>query len=703
MRRIITDPNEMWDIARAYQGMSFAFDTETSGLNFRKDRLLGIALYFENGDAFYLAAEHTVKLWDGRIKLVNYIPRSDLRTALAPLFSQHDVLMIAHNSKFDMHFMERIGLTIDGQLFDTLLAAQLLDENRKNGLKDLSYMVGIVYDKYMELSEYEGFSKREFLGVPLDKGAQYAMNDVEATFKLHGLFSQQLREEKVKNKFLIEVFNNIWMPLLVTLQQMEGRGIALDIELVKRIREDYVTRAAELERNVRIMGLKMLTERYTPETIPSLYVKMFPKELAEEVYTNEQGQQVIDVEGVQIPVWKPTPRSAERWYEFNTGSGNQIYDLIFKYSGVRIPTEIELKRTKSGEKYSVDKDNLETLIFFAEDEPPQFLYDVLEWRKATKFIGTYLDRFLADADPDDYNSITTLFNQAASEQGRGGTATGRLSSSNPNLQNIPSRGEVGKLARSMFVARPGYVLIVADYSQMELRVLAHYSQDPELLAAFKEEKDLHILTGAAFARMTYEELYEAYHAGDPKAKELRQLGKTGNFALTYGMGAKKFRRYLLVNNKLDITEEQAQEWIDGYNAMYKVATEWKQRVWKHVRTAGYVGTIGGRKRRLPEAFSREGWRRGRAERQGVNAIIQGSCGDIICDAMPPMQKALRAIGGSLLLQVHDELVAEVPAEYEAVGIKIMDTFMNGYGLVNELSLPLLADAHAGPNWGSAKG
>lgn len=268
-------------------------------------------------------------------------------------------------------------------------------------------------------------------------------------------------------------------------------------------------------------------------------------------------------------------------------------------------------------------------------------------------------------------------------------------------QNIPSRGEVGVKARSMFVASEGMDLIVADLGQAELRMLAHYSQDEALMLAFEEGRDLHIVTGAAFGRKTYEELKEGVDAGEQWAKDLRSLGKTGNFALTYGMGPTKFQRYLLVNNKYEVTVQQAAEWIDSYNQMYEGATEWKRRVINFVRRHGYVQTYKKRKRRLVGAMSGNQMIRGRAERQAVNAVIQGSVGDVMSESMPYVQSAIVPLGGHLLLQVHDELVAEAPKETSSLCARLMEELM--VGLCNpHLRVPQVAQAHIAHSWGEAK-
>lgn len=700
-RKLITNINDVRTLVAKHRGQRFSADTETSGLSFRRDRLLGIALYFEDNSSYYIAIEHTMPRWDGTTYLETFLDIPELSFTLSPLFADTEQIVVMHNAKFDMHFLHKSGLYVRGRLFDTLLAAQLLDENRSNGLKELAASMGFVYGKFVDMKKYEGFGSKEILGVPLPQVARYAMNDVRATWMLYERFAQELADEQMQ-----EVFNGIWMPLLPVLQEMEARGIALDLEKVRAIREQQVELRDRLERKLIQVGMDYIMKRYAPEDVPALFYKthMATEEDMENSYKRDDGVLVTERDGLQHPIIThdmigKTKAFRPRIVVFNIGSSKQKQALIFQWSGVEIPTEIPLKLTKTGE-YSTDKDNIETLIFYAKGDPPEFLQDALDWAKADKFIGTYLDRFLADADPVD-NSITTSFNQAVGDSGKGGTKTGRLSSNSPNLMNIPSRGEIGDHARAMFIARPGYKLVVADYSQMELRMMAHYSQDPVLLQAFADGQDLHILTGASIPGITYEELKARYEEGEAEAKKLRGLGKTMNFALNYGMGPLKFKRFLLVNNKVEVSLEEAKQWIEQYNNLYAVATAWKEDVRRDVRRDGYIYTIAGRKRRLPGIYSDVKWMRAYAERQGVNAIIQGSCGDVICESMIHIQPFLRSIGGSLLLQVHDELVSEVPEQHVEMAKAGKELMMTGF-INSKLRCPMVAEAKAGDSWYSAK-
>jgi DNA polymerase-1 len=371
----------------------------------------------------------------------------------------------------------------------------------------------------------------------------------------------------------------------------------------------------------------------------------------------------------------------------------QLRALLFQWHDVSVRTDIDLNLNAKGE-ISADKDTLKVLAYELGESAPQVLSDILEYRKCSKLISTYLKPFIEKSDPTDHHCMRTSFNQAS-------TDTGRLSSSGPNLQNQPSRGPEGKLIRSCFVARPGHMLVVADYNMMELRMAAHFSRDAEMMRAFREGLDLHTLTAAGQTGWTYETVAEALEAGDPEMKAARQIGKTSNFGLLYGMGPKKFQRFLLVQNGTKVTYDEAWNLIEFFNDTYSGITKWKRQVERFAQQHGFVTTLRGRKRRLPDIYSEDMAKVRTAQRQAVNAVVQGSCADIICEAIPAIQQAMKEFGGSLLLQVHDELVAEVPEQYAESAARIMERLM--VERVNqELRVPLSVEAGIGKDWSSAK-
>lgn len=685
-QRVISDPADITAIVFPRLGQDFAFDVETTGLNPRKDRLCGLALTFSDEASYYFVLQHTRQLPSGDVVLEQHIPIERFIQHLQPLFAQEQVTMVAHNAKFDLHFLSAAGMRVRGRLADTMLAAQLINENREVGLKELAPSVGINQKHYQSMVDFPGYGKNEFLGVKLDNATDYAMKDTLATWRLWVQYRSELSREGVEH-----VFRDVWMPLLITLQQMEAKGIALDLDKVTATREHYLKVAEEHEHKVSLEGLKMVLERY-PDEVPSKYLAPVCEVYPDVDVDNETIIYVSD--SITLPIIrKPNKAYRPRTIRFKAGSTDHLGELIYDHYGLELPSHLRIKQTQNGK--TVSKDALDVMIHELGDEAPPVLQSIVKWRKAEKFIGTYLDRFLEDADRDDHNAIRTTFNQHV-------TDTGRLSSNGPNLQNIPSRGEEGKQARDMFIARPGHSLVVADYSMMELRMLAHYSQDPNLLSAFVDGKDLHILTGAQQAGLDYDDLKNRIDNGDPEAKQLRSIGKTSNFGLTYGMGSKKYQLLLLTQNGVEVTEKEAQRLIDAYNETFAGAMLWKKRVVQYAQKLGYVQTILGRRRRLPGLYSRDRYEIMRAERMGINAIIQGSCSDVISQAMPAIQQALSAIRGYILLQVHDELVCEVPQEYAETGKLLVGELM--VAIANpKLRCPLVADAHVGRTWGEAKG
>ena len=698
MSETILSHERLIEVLPTWFGQSFAFDTESTGLDPRTDRMLGVSLCFEDERSYYIVFEHTKERWDGSTYVETYVDRQAGLDSLRALFAQPDVVMVAHNMKHDLHFMANAGIVILGRVFDTLLAAQLLDENRSNGLKSLAPLVGIEYDKYQELQKYTEYSKDEILGVPLGDTAQYAIYDAEATWKLYLRF----KEEMVGQPFE-SMFYDVWMPTMLTLREMEDAGISIDLPQVAKLVEEHEKVTNELEVSIRREGLRMIAGM-EPEQIPDLYLEKASQDILDRMYEDDDGYSRVDIDGVDLPVIThdmkgKTSRWAPRVPTFNTGSDRQIMDLIFTHYNISEDFPVYLKRTKGGE-LSVDKDNLATIAYFLGDEAPLVIKQILEWRKSDKFLSTYLRVLLTKVDEN--GKIHTSFNQAVSDHGTGGTATGRLSSNTPNLQNIPSRGAIGEEARKLFIAEDGHELIVADYSNLELRILGHYSKDKQIIQAFAEGYDLHSLTAAGQNNIDYQTFVDEYNNENPEYKAMRMIGKTSNFALTYGMGPKKFQRYLLVNNKQYVEVDEAARLIAQFDETYAGAAEWKRKAIQYARRLGYAKTIGGRLRRLPDLNSRDRYLAMRAERQAINACIQGSASDIILEAMTPLNQMLNTIGGRLLLQVHDEVVTQVPKDVVHIAIPVIENLLVGFANP-KLVIPLVVEAHAAASWGLAKG
>ena len=354
--------------------------------------------------------------------------------------------------------------------------------------------------------------------------------------------------------------------------------------------------------------------------------------------------------------------------QFNIRSAQQLGDVLFNGLGLPAP-----RKTKGGQA-STSQQTLEKL---AGQHP--VVDSILQYRKLEKMRSTYLDPLPRLVDPQ--GRIHTTFNQKA-------TATGRLSSSNPNLQNIPVRGPLGKRMRSCFIAGPGRLLVSADYSQVELRVLAHVSQDPALLEAFRNGEDIHARTAAL--------VYDL--PPDQVSPDQRRNAKTINFGLIYGMGAQKLAQ------ELKISTTQAKDFIARYFERLQGLKEFYEGVEASARKHGFVTTLGGRRRLLPDINSASGQAAALARRQAINTVILGSAADIIKLAMLAVARdeRLRELDARLLLQVHDELLLEVPADAaEEAGALVARLMQDVCPAGKELSVPLLVDWGTGHDWGAA--
>lgn len=354
--------------------------------------------------------------------------------------------------------------------------------------------------------------------------------------------------------------------------------------------------------------------------------------------------------------------------EFKIRSTRQLGEVLFSKMGLK-----PVKMTSQGHP-ATDQVSLEKL---AAGHP--IVADVLEFRRLEKMRSTYLEPLPKCMDA--HNRVHSNFNQTA-------TATGRLSSSDPNLQNIPIRGGLGKRMRGCFVPGPGNILIAADYSQIELRVLAHLSRDEHLLAAFHAGEDIHSRTAALIFDVEQERL----------TSDERRMAKTINFGLLYGMGAQKLAQ------ELKITLHQARDFMERYFARLSGLREFYERIKESARSDGYVRTMAGRKRWLPDINSRNGQARAQAERQAVNTVIQGSAADIMKLAMLAVSGdgMLREAGARMALQVHDELLVEAPEkEAEAAGSRVCELMASARPGGVKLSVPLKVDWGMGHNWGEA--
>ena len=582
-----------------------ALDFETDSLDAWNSRPLGISIALKPKEAFYVpVAPHGVNIKDAGNPIQGSFTPSDFldpvkaRELFLPVFADSGMTVIAHNAKFDYKVSR--GWNIERwqcKVWDTMVAAWLADPERNNYSLDslASYSFDCTPTKYFDIV-HKGAT---FDTVSLETATRYSCEDADFCMRLKHYLESVLT--KTEGLFL---FENLEMPLLPILAEMEGEGIMIE-----------------------------------PKALIS-YGKELENELAE----------------IQARTWELTG------HEFNLSSPKQLQEVLF--------TERKLKpgkKTKTG--YSTDAAALEEL---AREDPVPAL--ILRHRTLAKLKSTYVDT-LADM-ADSRGRLHTNFVQT-------GTATGRLSSREPNLQNIPVRAEEGRRIREAFIAKPGCILISADYSQIELVVLAHLSGDETLISAFKENTDVHARTASLIFGVDESKI----------TVEQRRMAKTINFGVIYGMSA--FR----LANELNISRSDAQNFISAYFNTYSGVRKFIEGIIAKTEQTGYVTTISGRRRYVPTITSHNKTEKSAAERVTVNTPIQGSAADIVKTAMVKLDERLikEKSGARLLLQVHDELILECPKDEAKTAASLVREEMEK---AVKLNIPLRVSVETGSTWGS---
>ena len=548
--------------------------------------LSALSVRWDAGENASWAAE----LWSGDYQ-------GDWQALLAALFAA-DIPKVSHNVKDLMRALLDAGLPAEGFVFDTALAAYLLDATA--GKYDLPRLFVSYFNQELEKPvhlEPDAFSP---LG---DRSAAWAsLHSYGAAIEaLHGVLLPRLREQGME-----KLYFDVELPLCRVLADMERSGFLVDGGALARF-------GAELS-----------------DTIDRLEQRIYAA----------AGQQ------------------------FNINSPKQLGKVLFEDLGLP-----HGKKTKTG--WSTNADVLEKL----KDHP--LVADVLTYRQYAKLKSTYADGLLKVIDPD--GRIRTSFQMTV-------TATGRLSSTEPNLQNIPTRTELGSKMREMFVAAPGHVLVDADYSQIELRLLAHISGDTAMQQAFLSGADFHTVTAA-----------RVFHVPqDQVTHQMRSRAKAVNFGIVYGISA------FSLSQDIGVTVQEAKEYMDRYFATYTGVKQYMTDVVDKAREQGYVETLWHRRRALPELKSSNFNMRSFGERVALNMPIQGTAADIIKLAMVRVHSRLarEGLAARLIMQVHDELIVECPEEEAPRVEALLQQEMQG---VAELSVPLLAEAHTGRNWLAAKG
>ncbi len=595
---LVSTRQERAELIRTLRGLkSFCFDTETTGLDVKEAKLIGIAFSFEPHTGYYAAMP------------------ADAGEAASALEEFRAVLEDAaiektgHNLKFDAAVLRWHGITVRGKLFDTMIAHSLIEPDMRHGMDYLSEVhLGYAPIPIERLIGAEKGKQISMADVPVKLLAEYSAEDADVTWQLRSKLEPMLRERGQER-----VFHEIEAPLLPVLVDMEHEGVRVDA-------------AALAEFSIQLS-----------------------KEMAE-----EEGR-IYQLAGTQ----------------FNLNSPRQLGQILFdvlKIAGAP-------KKTKTGQ-YST---NEQTLIALAGEH--EIVRRLLDFRAATKLKSTYADALPAAIWPAT-GRVHTSYSQVM-------TATGRLNSQNPNLQNIPIRTEKGREIRKAFVPRNGdYLLLSADYSQIELRIIASLSHEAGMLEAFHENLDIHTATAA-----------KVYGVGlDGVTDEMRRKAKMVNYGIAYGISA------FGLAQRLAIPRKEAAEIIGHYFARFPGLARYMRETVESAQKRGYVETVTGRRRYLRDIRSANGAVRGAAERNAINAPIQGTAADMIKLAMIHIHRELtgRKLKTKMLLQVHDELVFEAPdAETEATIDVVRRVMVEAPHPVLKLSVPLQVDAHAAQNWDEA--
>ena len=590
---------DQW-LERLQQAELFAFDTETTSLNYMQAQLVGVSFAVSPFEAAYLPFAHDY------LGAPPQLDRDSVLAQLKPLLENPEQAKVGQNLKYDKSVLARYGIDLRGIHFDTMLESYILDSTGSRHDMDTLALKHLDV-KTIAFTDIAGKGKGQltFNQIPLEEAAPYAGEDADITLRLHKTLWGKLSN----NAPLAKVFSDIEIPLLPVLSRIERNGTLLDTHKL-----------------------------------------------------NEQSQEL----GQRIDILEREAHEAAG-RSFNLASPKQLGEIFFTELGLPV-----LKKTPKGAPSTAEA----VLQELALDYPLPKL--ILEHRSLSKLKSTYTDKLPTMVDPDT-GRIHTSYHQAV-------TATGRLSSSDPNLQNIPIRSEEGRRIRQAFIAREGCRLIAADYSQIELRIMAHLSDDEGLLHAFTHGIDVHRATAAEVFGTSVEAV----------TTDQRRNAKAINFGLIYGMSAFGLGR------QLNIGRNQAQEYMNLYFERYPGVQQYMQTIKSTAAELGYVETLFGRRLYLPQINARNAMQRMAAERTAINAPMQGTAADIIKKAMISVDQYLQDnkahTGAKIIMQVHDELVLEVPNDEMDNIQQELTSRMEGAAT---LKIPLIVDIGSGENWDEA--
>ena len=568
---------------------SVSIDTETTSTDAISAELVGLSFSVEEKKAFYVAVP------------ANYEEALKIVQIFKPLYESDKIMKIGQNIKYDYEVLTRYGVTLQGKMFDTMIAHYLIQPELHHNMDYMAEtLLGYQTIHIEELLGPKGKKQKNMRDLSPTDIYEYAAEDADITLRLKNVLEPRLKELGVE-----ELFWNIEMPLVRVLADMELNGVCLDTEALQDTS-------------------KIFTERM--------------KQYEQEIY-KEAGE------------------------EFNISSPKQVGDILFG----KLQIMDKPKKTKTGQ-YVTSEEVLQSL----ESKSP-IVRNILNYRGMKKLLSTYIDALPKLINPRT-GHIHTSFNQAL-------TATGRLSSSDPNLQNIPVRTDDGKEIRKCFIPEEGCLFFSADYSQIELRIMAHLSEDENMMEAFREGHDIHRATAAKIWHVDIDKVTDAQ----------RKKAKQANFGIIYGITT-----YGL-SQRMDIPNGEAKELIEGYFRTFPKVQAYMEHAKEVARAKGYAETLFHRRRYLADINSRNATVRGFAERNAINAPIQGTEADIIKVAMVRIWERFKKEGirSKMILQVHDELNFSVfPEEREQVGRIVIEEMQNAY----PLNVPLIADAGWGKNW-----
>ncbi len=577
----------------------FAFDTETTSLNYMDAELVGVSFCIEEGEAAYVPVAHDYP--DAPAQL----SREFVLDALKPILESDKVIKVGQHIKYDKNVLANYDITLNGIGFDTMLESYVLNSTAQRHDMD-SLALAYLGHKTIHFEEIAGKGAKQltFNQISLEEAGPYAAEDADITLRLHNAIWTKLKDIPELKNLLIDVE----VPLACVLSRMEQEGVLIDSQKLRQQSQDLATRIAELEKEVH----------------------------------EEAGE------------------------PFNLGSTKQLQQILFEKMSLPI-----IKKTPKGAP-STSEDVLQELAL--EYPLPK---KIMEYRGLTKLKNTYTDK-LPKMINHRTGRVHTSYHQAV-------TATGRLSSTDPNLQNIPIRNEEGRRVRQAFIPREGNKFVAADYSQIELRIMAHLSGDKGLLDAFAHGKDIHKATASEVFGVPLDEV----------TTEQRRSAKAINFGLIYGMSA------FGLSKQLNIPRNEAQKYMDLYFERYPGVLEYMDSTRESAKEKGYVETVFGRRLYLPDIKASNGARRKGAERAAINAPMQGTAADIIKMAMIKVDDWIRKNASddvTMMMQVHDELVFEIKEDKVETYVSTITALMESAATLN---VPLVVEAGVGDNWDEA--